>query len=407
MRDSLAGADVAEARRPSIEEQNYNLKVGPVRFLASAYAGAEFNDNINYSEVNRTSDVLVRFGVNLEAIWNITRLNTLDVTIGVGYLRYIDNPNATDTNVVIAPGSQVAFDLYIANTYRLNFHDRFDLRQDPIDNPTLSNVTDFARFTNTAGVTLVADYNKLVITAGYDHFNYLSLNDTYDFLDRSAEQFFGSIVFNVAPRMYLGVEGTVAVTDYDRNFNNDSVGGTAGLFFDMTVNPNLRFIARGGYQWANFDSPSGPVGLTFVPGGAAFNFNGASGDTSDLNSFYANLTIENRLNAYLTQTLSVGRENALGLTSNFVEINYVRWNAQWRVLNNVSVGTGAFYEHDSESGGIIDETLDRYGFDVSLGYDFNRRFSALFHYAYVNKDSDRAFRSYYQNRVGVDVNYRF
>ena len=186
MRDSLAGADVAEARRPSIEEQNYNLKIGPVRFLVSAYAGIEYNDNISYSEINRIYDALVRFGINVEAIWNITRLNTLDVTLGIGYLRYINHPDATNTNIVIAPGSQVAFDVFIANTYRLNFHDRFDLRQDPIDNPTLSNVTDFSRFTNTAGITLVAVYNKVVVTAGYDHFNYLSLNITYDFLDSSS-----------------------------------------------------------------------------------------------------------------------------------------------------------------------------------------------------------------------------
>ena len=389
MRDSLAGADVAEARRPSMEEQNYNLRVGPVRFLASAYAGAEYSDNIGYSENNRISDVLIRFGVNLEAIWNITRLNTLDVNIGIGYLRYVDHPNATNTNILIAPGSQVAFDIYIANTYRINIHDRFDLRQDPIDNPTLSNVTDFARFTNTAGLTLIADYNGVVVTAGYDHFNYLSLNSTFDYLDRSAEQFFGSVVFNIAPRTFLGVEGTAAITNYDRNFNNDSVGGTVGLFLDWTMNPNLRLIARGGYQVANFDT------------------GGQFGDTSDLNSFYANLTIENRLNAYLTQTLSGGRENDLGLTSNYIEVNYVRWNAAWRILRDVSFGTGAFYEHDKESGGPVNETLDRYGFDISLGYSFNQHISALLHYAYVNKDSNQEFRSYYQNRAGIDVNYRF
>jgi len=33
--------------------------------------------------------------------------------------------------------------------FRINFHDRFDLRQDPIDQPRAGNVTSFARFTNT------------------------------------------------------------------------------------------------------------------------------------------------------------------------------------------------------------------------------------------------------------------
>ena len=389
MRDSLAGVDVAEARRPSLEEQNYNLKVGPVRFLFSANAGLEYIDNINYSQVNRTSDVLVRVGFNADAIWNVTNLNTLSLDLGVAFVRYLEHPRAAGTNVVIAPGSQVAFDVFVADIFRLNFHDRFDIRQDPVDNPTLSNVTDFGRFTNTLGVTAIADLNALVLTLGYDHFNYLSLNGRFDYLNRSAEQVFGSAVYALAPRTFVGVEGTFAYTSYDRNFQNDSVGGTIGGYFDITFNPYLRLITRAGYQVASFQT------------------SGRFGDNSDLSGWYGNLTLQNRVNAYLVQSLSAGRENDLGLTSNYIKVSYVRWNAAWNFLRNFSLGTDLFYEHDEESGGLINETLDRYGGGFTLGYQFNFHLSAALHYAYVDKSSDRAFRDYYQNRVGVDVNYRF
>lgn len=389
MRDSLAGVDVAEARRPSLEEQNYNLRVGPVRFLFSANGGVEYIDNINYSERNRESDVLLRAGFNASAIWNVTRLNTLSLDLGVAYVRYVNNPDAAGTNVVIAPGSQLAFDVFVAEIFRFNFHDRFDIRQDPVDNPTLSNVTDFGRFTNTLGVTAIADLNRVVLTAGYDHFNYLSLNDDFNYLNRSAEQVFGSVVFNLAPRTFLGAEGTFAYTDYDQNFQNDSVGGTIGGYFDMTFNPYLRLIARAGYQFASFQD------------------SGRFGDSSDLSAWYGNVTLQNRVNAYLVQSLSAGRENDLGLTSNYIKVSYVRWNAAWNFLRNFSLGTDLFFEHDEESGGLIDETLNRYGGGFTLGYQFNFHLSAALHYAYVQKDSDRSFRDYYQNRVGVDVNYRF
>ena len=114
-----------------------------------------------------------------------------------------------------------------------------------------------------------------------------------------------------------------------------------------------------------------------------------------------------RVNAYLIHSLSLGRENDLGLTSNYIKVSYARWNAAWNFLRNFSLGTDLFYEHDEESGGLIDETLNRYGGGFTLGYQFNFHLSAAFHYAYVQKDSDRNNRDYYQNRVGLDMNYRF
>ncbi len=394
MRESLAGADVADSRMASTEEQNYNLKLGPIRFLLSASAGMEYVDNINYSNTDRQSDEVARFALNLQSLWNLTRLNTIEVDLGIGFVRYLDHPSATNNNLFITPGSQVSFDVYIADIFRLNFHDAFDLRQDPVDQPTLSGVTNFARFTNTVGVTGVADLNTLVLTVGYDHFNYISLSSDFDYLNRSSEQALASAVYQIAPRVFLGVEGTFADTTYDDNVQNDSVGGTGGLYFDITPTPYLRFIARGGYQYASFDK-----------GGLYSSF--PYTDNSTLSSFYWNLTVNHRINAYLTENLSSGRENDLGLTSNYLEVNYVRYNVAWRALSNITLGADGFYENDQESGGLVDEHLERYGGDVTLGYQFSLQISASAHYAYIKKDSDVTFREYYQDRVGVDVDYRF
>jgi hypothetical protein len=416
MRESLAGADVADTTRASsIEEQNYNLRLGPIRFLLSATAGFEYIDNISYSQVDRESDVVARLALDIRAIWNITRLNTLNLDLGIGFVRYIDHPDATSNDLFITPGSQLAFDVYVADIFRINIHDSFQLLQDPVDQPSLSNVTNFARFTNTAGVTVVGDLNTLVLTAGYDHFNYWALNSDYNYLNRNAEQFLASAVYQIMPRTFLGVEGTYAITDYEQGVQNDSTGGTIGLYFDITPTPYLRFILRGGYQGATFDGN----GTSFNIGGNNAAYldtviptqpilaNGGYKDQSDLNSFYWNFTVNHRINAYLSENLAAGRENDLGLTSNYLEVNYVRYNAAWRALSNVTVGGDLFYENDQESGGPYDQHLERYGGDATLGYQFNLQLSATAHYAYIKKDSDVDLLSYYQNRVGVDVTYQF
>ena len=237
-RDSFAGPEAEQAAvNANSDESNYNLRVGPIRVLLDAQAGFEYIDNITYSETNRESDEVIRFGLNLRALYALTRLNTIQFDLGIGFVRYIEHPDATNDNVYITPGSELAFNIYAADIFRINIHDGFALLQDPVDQPDLSNVTDFGRFTNTAGVTVVADLNTVVLTLGYDHFNYISLNSDYDYLNRSSESVLASAVYKLAPRTFIGVEGNFAYTDYDQDVQNGSVGGSGGGYLDITFNP--------------------------------------------------------------------------------------------------------------------------------------------------------------------------
>ena len=404
-RDSLAGADAGQSSG-SAGDPNYNLQLGPVRFLLDANAGFEYIDNISYSEHNRESDEVVRIGLNIRSIYQLTKLNTIQLDLGVGFVRYLEHPDATNNDVFITPGSQVALNVYVADMFRINVHDSFAILQDPVDQPNLSNVTDFGRFTNTAGVTVVGDFNTLVLTAGYDHFNYVSLNSEYDFLNRSSEAFLASAVYKVAPRTFVGIEGNVALTDYDQDVQNDSTGASVGGYFDITFNPYIRLIARGGYQYASFKHSYEEFN-EFSGDGSIFPNGTHFGDDEELSDFYWNISINHRINAYLTQSVTAGRENDLGLTSNYITENFVRYNIAWRALNSVTVGGDAFYENDQESGGLFDEHLQRFGATGTLGYQFNLQVSASVYYGYLRKDSDTADRSYYQNTAGVNVDYKF
>jgi hypothetical protein len=395
-RNSLVSAQNVAAAKLSSEENNYNLKVGPVRFLASAFAGFEFNDNIGLSQNNRTADVAVRFGIDLRAVWQLTRLNALSIDVGIGFQRYLNHPDVIKGNVLIAPNSQIGFDVYVADIFRINFHDRFEIRQDPIDGVTLSNILNFGRFLNTAGVTVVADLNTVVVTAGYDHFNWISLTREFDYLERADEQFNASIAYQIAPRTYLGVEGSFSIVNYRDRVLNDSRGFSAGPYVDWAISPYLRIVARAGFEHRSFSSNT--------QGG--FN-GGLFRDGSDLNGWYGNFTIQHRVNAYVTQNISAGRTNELGYTSNFNQLYFVRYGVDWRASSQLSVGLSGFYEHVQTSGGLLEETLTRYGAGISASYQFNLKMAGTLRYSYVKKDSDLPLNDYYQNRVTLDLNYRF
>jgi hypothetical protein len=153
IRPSLAGEQTSEARRQDIEHIPYNLLVGPIRFRISASVGVEYNDNINLAQHDgKQDDVIIRPQVNFDAIWPITQLNTLRFDIGIGYSAYIQHSGNNTNGILVTPGSQLAFDIFVGD-FRINIHDRMSLQEDPISEGQLSNTADYGRFENTAGIS--------------------------------------------------------------------------------------------------------------------------------------------------------------------------------------------------------------------------------------------------------------
>src|SRR5437879_12654097 len=191
VRPSLAGEEAAEARRQDIEHIPYNLMTGAVKYRISATLGLEYDENVNLSETRPQSDFIIHPQVTINALWPVTQLNTLRLDIGLGYAFYLDHSSQDTNGVLLTPGSQLALDVFVGD-FRINFHDRFSLQQDPISELQLSNVIDYGRFENYAGVSVLWDLNKAVATLGYDHYLYVSTNSDVDSLNRTAERRGGS-----------------------------------------------------------------------------------------------------------------------------------------------------------------------------------------------------------------------
>lgn len=394
VRPSLAGEAAAEARRQDIEHIPYNLMAGPIRFRLSATVGVEYNDNINLAETNVQDDVIIRPQLNIDAIWPVTQLNTLRLDLGLSYAFYIDHSNADTNGVLIAPGSQLAFDIFVGD-FRINFHDRPSLQQDPVAEPALSNVIDYGRFENTAGVSLLWDMNKALLTLGYDHYNYVSTVSVFDYLNRNAEELSGTIDFLLTSTTGVGLESYAVFNYYDQNVLNDSNTYSVGAFVESQLTNYLKVRVAGGYQWIDFDSSFVNFFGTLVP------------DQGKQSDYYANILVTHRLNSKIKQTLSAGHESQLGVNSNFLVLNYIRHTVNWSIIRNTLLSTEFFYEDADDSGGFIDEHLHRFGGAVALGYQLTPHVTLGLRYQYTKKDSDVALRDYKQNRVALDGTYSF
>ena len=394
VRPSLAGEAAAEARRQDVDRIPYNLLLGPIRFRVSATVGVEYNDNITYADVMTQDDVIIRPNLTLDAIWPLTQLNTLRLDLGIGYNFYLDHSENNTNAILIAPNSQIAFDIFVGD-FRINIHDRMSLQQDPIAEAALSNVADYGRFENTAGVSVLWDLNKALVDFGYDHYNFVSTTNQFDYLDRNAEIVFGSIDFLVTPTIGLGPEATAVFTNYNQNVLNDNDDYSVGGFLEAQITNNLRVRVAGGYQWIDFD------------GNTVDFFGLMAPDRKTSSDYYANILIGHRINSAIRQSLSAGHENQLGVNSNYITLNYVRHTLTLNVIRGTLLSTEFFFEDADESGGFIHEHFQRLGGAVALGYQLTPHITLGVRYQYTTKDSDVALRDYNQNRVSVDGTYSF
>jgi hypothetical protein len=358
--------------------------------------------------------------VNFNAMWPITQLNTLRLDIGIGYAFYLSHSEYNTNGVLLAPGSQLSFDVFVGD-FRINFHDRFSLEQDPVGEPGLSGVADYGRFQNTAGVSVLWDLNKAVATFGYDHYTFIATNDDFEYLDRNADAFMASLSVALSSTTGVGVETAYVFNRYTDDLLNDSNTFSVGAFVETQVTNYVKVRVAGGYQKISFDDDDvvlGPFPDAFflnpanIPAGASFDGDFlVFQDQGDLDDFYANILISHRINAAFTHRLAAGHESQLGVNSNYIQLNYVRHTATWNILNKTLLATEFFYEDAEESGGFLNggrgEELRRYGGALSLGYQLTRHVTLGARYQYTQKDSDVLLRDYRQNRVSFDGTYSF
>ena len=341
----LAGINAAaqELPRPSMarhEDNNtipttYNLKVGPVLFDVTGSIDSEFNDNIGLNNDNKRADFLITPEVGLGLRWPVSETNTLSLNTSIGYTHYIDNSKLDSANVLVAPNSELAFNIFIGD-FKITLHDDFSYQQDPVNEGAFSNVATFDRFNNDVGFSVLWDLNQVVLNFNYDHINFIATNiqdvtGTYfnnvDLLNFSADQVSASAEFHVTSTLSGGLEATASRREYDF-FGGEYDQLTAGPFARVQLTQYLRASASVGYEQVHTPNNSLPPGATlpqtvFTPG------NGFSSGTT--NDWYGDITLDNQVNQYFIHHLSVGHQVEIGLLGDEESAYYVDYTASWKL----------------------------------------------------------------------------
>ncbi len=387
---SATGRDAAEARRRANSSIGYyNLKLGPVGLRFQGGMGVTYNDNVRYRSDNAESDLILRPQLTTRILWPVTENNRLNLAIGLGYSKYLSHSDLD--RLFIRPGSEIAFDLYVGD-FLFNIHDRFSIPMSVYEVPTVSGRGDYQRLENVVGFTGNWDLNKILVSFGYDHADYVSLNSTYQFSDGQSEMFFARGGLRLSSTTSGGVEFGSTLVNYANEILTDGVQYSVGLFYGGQISRYMQVKAMAGYT-LYVQSPT-----TMAP------------DVGNSGAVYGQLVLDHRLNRILNYSLSAGRSIQLGLqygtSLRNLDLTFIRLNMNWNWVRDTRISTPLAFEYGTESGSGS-ETFYRLGAGLSMGRMLTDKLSASLGYQFYWKDSQTNLRDYMVNSVSLNFGYNF
>jgi hypothetical protein len=406
-----------ELPRPSMAREDqknplptdYNIKAGPVLFNFTGSLDGEFNDNIGLTNSGTKSDFLITPEVGIEAQWPVTQTNTLSLSTSLGYTKYLIHPQYDQSHLLVAPDSNVSFDIYTGN-FKINIHDDFSYQQDPVQEAALSNVVNFDRFQNVAGVGVLWDLNKVILTLNYDHIDFIStdlqtvggayINDP-GALSYSANQVSTSAEFLTSSTFIFGFEAAASQREYFQ-YQGDYDQLSAGPYIKVQITDHIKAQLSGG-----FDYISTPSNNVFAPIAATGVIGPGSGGGSD-SSYYVNLTIDHNLNKYFLERLALGHELELDLVGQESDVTYINYSASWKVNDHLNLSFDVGYQDvDEESGLIGASSFNLFNAGAQANFPITKSLSGALVYQFNDKMAEDSNQSFQQNQVDLLLTYHF
>lgn len=400
LRISMAGDLAAAARKQAANSIGYyNLLWGPVSLRASANVSTEYTDNSGNSS-RADGDLITRPSINTALHWPVTTHNSLDVSVGAGYSFYAKHSEWDQ--FFLTPNSGISLDVYIGD-WVFNVHDRASLTENTYENPTTTNGMNSSYLQNNVGVSGMWDLNKALLNIGYDHADYMSLNNatTSGQPDSASENFFINAGLRPREEILIGVEGGLGFVKYDQGGATNSFRGLAtdamqlngGVFCSLQLSEHFSARLDGGYT-------------VYSPDKTATGTNAISDSTG----LYFQMSLSHQVNAHVSYSLSAGHSVDYAYNGQPYDRYFVRLNPNWNFIYRWNFGTSISWEHGTQvAAGATSGALsyEQYNLGFNLDHQITQKLTAGMNYRWVMETANQANLNSTQNIVGLSLAYQF
>ncbi len=393
------GQELNEAE--AAEEANrYNFAIGPVQFGLALGVGVEYNDNITLRNDDELEDFIFRPLLDVQAVWHLTDLNTIKLSLGASYAKYLDHSQYDSRSVLLSPNSELAFTFFLGQVM-FTVRDRFSYQEDTYNEPLIDNIdSPYRRWENQAGIAMDWAVNdKVNILLGFDHYNLWVIGDDYPLQPRAIETVFLKPSYNISPGLKVGINASYSYIDFTSNDRPDGFGVLAGPFIQWQISEYTNLYLEGGYQALEFDQ----LGLDQEEANAV---DGILFNDQNSNSYYIKFEINNKPSDIFDHRLSFSRTTEVAFYSNYYELYHVEYDANWKAFRNAEIGPLIFYEYYTTSGDL-GESAQRIGAALGLRYHFSNSITLGLDYRFIAQDSDVPNNDYKQNVAFLSLYYKF
>jgi len=378
--------------------QQSTFQFGPLKVDVKAVFEAEFNDNINYSNNDKQSDIILRPGLIVAANCPLTELNTLSLQFGVSYEDYLIHKDLSSyTNFAeVSPDSKLAFSMRF-NTFTLTIYDSFNYSVQPSDafavNPStlaiITNVRAFGRFMNQLGLNGNWDLGSVVLYGGVYRYDVFPQQSEFAFLRRWQYTASLGARYQFDNGLSLKFDGSYTLNYYAQNLENNSTSWYIGPTLAGPLGKNWTFSATVGFTDYHFDD------------------NGTNGDTSQPASYTGELSVSNKTSKTVNQTLTLTQASSFGYVSNAITIDRVSYKCDWLMQPKMDLILYAYWEQGKDSGGLAPETYEKFVISPELDWDYTKRMSFYAYYEFTDKFSNFSDRNYTRDRIVIGARYAF
>jgi len=347
-RGSLTGTGASQAREMT-PASDYHFRVGEIRFLLIPEFEVEYNSNVNFSTINPVADLILRPRLTLNLDWLVTRKNRLALNVGLEYEKYLRNVDRDYNGLRLRPDTVLSYSVYTGD-FVITAYTRPSIEQDPGGDPTLVNTAPYQRFMNSAGLSVVWDLNKVILSAVGERQDVRSLNGNFSGLNSATylAQLSSMVLFT--PTFSAGPFALVSQTDYEEATLNDYTQFQFGLSANHVLSPYTTLNASGGLQVMEFqDTGNQQPGLTTDSDGLVDNVTGTAGGGNFVGPFFS-VGINNRLNRHFTQQFGVWLQPQASSVSNYTQVFAVSYDLEWRMNRLTRAWLGLRYDNGRVSG---------------------------------------------------------
>ena len=383
----------------SAPRRDYDIRMGELFFDLVGTLELEYNTNINTSEFNEISDLIITPGISAGGSWNYSDLNTLRFGVGLQYRYYLNNPELSNNGSIfdLTPETEVDTIILVGEAY-IRIFDQISLSSDAADSvgidPETGELTfdtvDYASFTNTLGAQVSYDFNIFQSSAQLYLRDVISFEETFDFVDRVEYGLSGTLSKRLLSTVTVGVGAGVDTVQYAASLKGDIDSFNFGFYSNAILTPFLSLYAGVNYGVSEI----GSSGNGLVPG-------------RQTDSLSYNITLSHTLNAYFDHSIGLSSVRRLGSIADYLEIRTLRYD--WALEEAVFVDLTGFvaWEAGAEEGGSFAENYDRFSISVQADYPLGPRTKLTGRITHTQKWSDQALRSYEQDVYWLRFTYDF